>query len=323
MKVYISYANANHKFADLIGKTLMADGHNVFNPAEIMPSSNIYETLAEQITKADVIIILFSKEYQLSEWAEKEASYAMFSYEREKDHKQLIIPIVLGDIENCSFQYRRFNCIIIPYDDNNHNTLNGIAIEKAIEQLRFRLGAHAATVKEEKEKQTETAKKVEKGLSIYLKGTMTRLKSKESSNKWFAYILYLLSITPLGAAIYIATHASFVANGLVDAPVSLAIQAVTTLLTVILFISTSKLLFTLAKSFMVEAIRCSDRIHAISFGKFFLDAYGNDATREEVLKAFSAWNIDDGKTSFRNQSGDDYDPKLEKFITVLTSKAEK
>lgn len=92
---------------------------------------------------------------------------------------------------------------------------------------------------------------------------------------------------------------------------------VTCLFIIIILISLSKLLFTLAKSFMVEAIRCSDRIHAISFGKFFLDAYGAEASREEVLKAFSSWNIDNGSTSFRNQSGEDYDPKIADIINIL------
>ena len=92
---------------------------------------------------------------------------------------------------------------------------------------------------------------------------------------------------------------------------------VTCLFIIIILISLSKLLFTLAKSFMVEAIRCSDRIHAISFGKFFLDAYGAEASREEVLKAFSSWNIDNGSTSFRNQSGEDYDPKIAEVLSIL------
>ena len=93
--------------------------------------------------------------------------------------------------------------------------------------------------------------------------------------------------------------------------------SVACLFVVVILISLSKLLFTLAKSFMVEAIRCSDRIHAISFGKFFLDAYGAEASREEVLKAFSSWNIDNGSTSFRNQSGEDYDPKILEKISAL------
>ena len=98
---------------------------------------------------------------------------------------------------------------------------------------------------------------------------------------------------------------------------ALIVYGVICLFIVIMLISLSKLLFTLAKSFMVEAIRCSDRIHAISFGKFFLDAYGAEATREEVLEAFSSWNIDNGNTSFRNQSSEDYDPKIAEIINIL------
>ena len=74
---------------------------------------------------------------------------------------------------------------------------------------------------------------------------------------------------------------------------------------------------------MVEAIRSSDRRYAISFGKFFLDAYGSGATREELLKAFSSWNIDNGSTSYRNQSGDDYDPKLTNIAQLIKSKVGK
>lgn len=49
----------------------------------------------------------------------------------------------------------------------------------------------------------------------------------------------------------------------------------------------------------------------------FLDAYGAEATREEVLEAFSSWNIDNGNTSFRNQSSEDYDPKIAEIINIL------
>lgn len=94
-------------------------------------------------------------------------------------------------------------------------------------------------------------------------------------------------------------------------------HGLSSLFMVIILISLSKLMFTLAKSFMVESIRCSDRFHAISFGKFFLDAYGTEASREEVIKAFSSWNIDNNSTTFRTQTGEDYDPKIAEIIKIL------
>ena len=102
-----------------------------------------------------------------------------------------------------------------------------------------------------------------------------------------------------------------------DNMTTLLVYGVSSLFMVVILISLSKLMFTLAKSFMVESIRCSDRIHAISFGKFFLDAYGTEASREEVIKAFSSWNIDNGNTTFRTQSSEDYDPKIAEIIKIL------
>ena len=76
-------------------------------------------------------------------------------------------------------------------------------------------------------------------------------------------------------------------------------------------------MFTLAKSFMVEAIRCTDRIHAISFGLFYISAFDEKVTRDEVMKIFSNWNIDNGATSFRSQTSEDYDPKLHELLGLL------
>lgn len=143
------------------------------------------------------------------------------------------------------------------------------------------------------------------------------MKESEKRNKRFAFWLYLVSIISLIATIVIAV--AFVVNRdwqTLNVEYMIA-YGVVCLFVIIILISLSKLLFTLAKSFMVEAIRCSDRIHAISFGKFFLDAYGAEASREEVLKAFSSWNIDNGSTSFRNQSGEDYDPNILEIISAF------
>jgi hypothetical protein len=96
----------------------------------------------------------------------------------------------------------------------------------------------------------------------------------------------------------------------------LIVYGVIALFIAIILVSISKLLFTLAKSFMVEAIRCDDRIHAISFGKFMIEAYGDEITIDQILQAFSAWNYDNGGSSFRTQSSDDYDPKLSELINL-------
>ena len=189
--------------------------------------------------------------------------------------------------------------------------------EDAIEKIRLIRAAHDEKIKQSEEEQRKSEEKVKTGLSNYIEDVFINLKKSEKRNQKFAFWLYFVSIISLIATIVIAVI--FVVNrDLQTANVEYMIAyGVACLFIIIILISLSKLLFTLAKSFMVEAIRCSDRIHAISFGKFFLDAYGAEASREEVLQAFSSWNIDNGSTSFRNQSGEDYDPKIAEIVSIL------
>lgn len=42
---------------------------------------------------------------------------------------------------------------------------------------------------------------------------------------------------------------------------------------------------------MSESLKNSDRRHAISFGNFYLRAYGEKATWHEIKEAFQHWNI--------------------------------
>ena len=83
------------------------------------------------------------------------------------------------------------------------------------------------------------------------------------------------------------------------------------------------LAFSLAESVGMEAIRNSDRIHAISFGEFYLNAYGKVATRDEVREVFGKWNIDNG-SSFISQSPKDYDPQiLENLVLAVEALKDK
>ena len=74
----------------------------------------------------------------------------------------------------------------------------------------------------------------------------------------------------------------------------------------------------LGKSFMVEAIRNGDRIHAISFGKFYIKAYGRVASRQEIREVLSNWNIDSG-SSFHTQDSKEIDPNVYGAVELLKS----
>lgn len=325
MNIFISYSHIDNEFALKLSSALESDGYDVFIDNKIPIGNNIYKDIGKGIAKADAVIVVISKNSNRSHFVANE-TISMLSF-LDKGRMPLVIPVVLGTDTQLPADLNRFNYIVIPYENGNLSIeysmydpkvkLDKSLEEDAIEKIRLILAAHDEKIKQNEEEQRKSEEKVKTGLSNYIKDVFANLKESEKRNKRFAFWLYLVSIISLIATIVIAV--AFVVNRdwqTLNVEYMIA-YGVVCLFVIIILISLSKLLFTLAKSFMVEAIRCSDRIHAISFGKFFLDAYGAEASREEVLKAFSSWNIDNGSTSFRNQSGEDYDPNILEIISAF------
>lgn len=328
MNIFISYSHIDIEFALKLSSALEEDSYDVFIDNKIPIGNNIYKDIGKGIAKADAVIVVISKASNRSHFVGYE-TISMLSF-LDTGGMPLVIPVVLGTDTQLPANLNRFNYIVIPYENEKDNS-NNLLIERsvhgpkvkldkslekdAIEKIRLILAAHDEKIKQNEQEKRKSEEKVKTGLSKYIEDVFVNLKESEKRNKKFAFWLYLVSILSLIATIIIATVFATNKNWQTANIEYMVSYSVACLFVVVILISLSKLLFTLAKSFMVEAIRCSDRIHAISFGKFFLDAYGAEASQEEVLKAFSSWNIDNGSTSFRNQSGEDYDPKiLEKLV---------
>ena len=68
---------------------------------------------------------------------------------------------------------------------------------------------------------------------------------------------------------------------------------------------------------MNEAFKNSDRMHAISFGEFYLNAFSERTNWEELKEVFQHWNMDKN-SSFASQSAKDFDPQFfEKVIETF------
>ncbi len=62
--------------------------------------------------------------------------------------------------------------------------------------------------------------------------------------------------------------------------------------------------FTISNAYMHEAIKRSDRAHAINFGKLYLEVYGTAVERRELIDIFENWNINsDSAFAKANPSG--------------------
>lgn len=327
MHIFISYSHLDSDFAFKLSSLIKEDGYSVFIDQEILPGNNVYKEIGKEIAKADAIIVIISENSNKSFYVANEMQ-AILSHYKSRE-APLILPVVLGTSTELPVDLNGFIYVRVPYmsEINNRSlqgydskvynkTLNFPNEKEAIEKIRFILSVHAGQIKQEIQEKKESEIKVKEGLSKYIKDVFVTLKQSEKRNRAFALWLYLISVLSMISVIAVLVFA--VNKQLQGSTIEhLIFVSVVSLLICIMLISLSKLFFTLAKAFMVEAIRCSDRIHAISFGRFFLDAYGAEASREEVLQAFNSWNIDNGGSSFRNQSGEDYDPKIIEIIKSL------
>jgi len=105
---------------------------------------------------------------------------------------------------------------------------------------------------------------------------------------------------------------------------SLILAALKALLVIGLLGACAKYAFSLGKSYASEALKCSDRIHAIRFGEFYLRAFGEKTQWSELKEVFQHWNID-RSSSFSTLDASSFDPKfiesMIEFAKLFSSKS--
>lgn len=92
------------------------------------------------------------------------------------------------------------------------------------------------------------------------------------------------------------------------------------LIVVGLFGLLSRYAFIYSSSFMHESLKSGERLHAIKFGEFYLDAYGADANWDQLREAFENWNIS-GRSAFSQGSGDTQASVSTNQIYTIVNKA--
>ncbi|MBF8224331.1 hypothetical protein [Halomonas sp. 328] len=74
------------------------------------------------------------------------------------------------------------------------------------------------------------------------------------------------------------------------------------LIVVTLFAALARYAFVFSNSYMNESLKCSERRHAINFGKFYLEAFGANSNWSQIKEAFQHWNI--GNRSIFSEKND-------------------
>jgi hypothetical protein len=149
-------------------------------------------------------------------------------------------------------------------------------------------------------------------------------KHRIAANNWYKGASVLFIIGLVAGLIGYFTNTSVKA----DTPTPIlvfgfSLQFLRTLFILGLLVAAIKYCIDMGKANVGEAIRLAHRQHAIRFGQFFLNVYGDDATWEQIKEAFAHWNLDTTST-FSGLNSNDYDPRfIEAVVTVAKSIGEK
>ena len=197
--------------------------------------------------------------------------------------------------------------------------IDAVELTNALEEIQGSLLAKQEIAQKEieaaREIASEKVEEVKRNLVEFIDEVFPRLEKNEKRDRRIALILYTLAVLFLAAAVLFSVIKvrAMSSNPAVLQSVE---QIVSNILTLAIVVALSRLSFTLGKAFITNSLRSGDRIHAISFGKFFIQAYGDEASRDEIRAVFSEWNIDTG-TSFHTQATSDYDPNILSALEII------
>lgn len=83
----------------------------------------------------------------------------------------------------------------------------------------------------------------------------------------------------------------------------------------------AKYAFVFGQSYIHEALKTKERIHAINFGNFYLESFGANADWIQVKEAFANWNIQSSSAFFGNDPEKLESKMIEKFMCSIESLA--
>lgn len=174
-------------------------------------------------------------------------------------------------------------------------------LSTVIADKEYKLKQAQIELEQEKERYNEESRKrIEDTSKTYVTEALETLEKKE---KKFHFLSNLWSWGgALSLAICIAYFAWITHNTISTLPPELSWEFIIFaclkgLVAVGLISGLARYAFIFSNAYMHESLKNADRIHAINFGKFYLQSYGAAADWSQVKEAFANWNIT-GSTAF-------------------------
>jgi hypothetical protein len=297
-KLFFSYSHKDKLLIDQVRYLLLERENLIFSDHELKIGDDFSAAIFEQIKQADYFVIFLSPDYLSSVAATSELNrimgYAQTSFSK------VILPVLIRDaqVPTDISKMLYLNCV-----GDTAETI-AIKIEQSITRVEGRKEA-------EKERAAERIEKINTSISDHIEPILKDLKEREDklrriSSNWnfLGYISIVIGI--IASVVLVVIDTQFHLDIDIQRVVYLAIKGAILL---ILLLTSSKYAFTLSKSYMNESLKNADRIHAISFGKFYIKVFEGSINANDFKEIFQNWNLST-TSSFSALSTDSYDPKI-------------
>jgi len=304
-RIYISYSGPDVELATGVTRGLIERGHDVFIAAEnLLPGQDWEDSLSKALQASEVFVALLTANSVKSPSVLGELGAARAFQRTSK--RMLVIPVLFDDID-IPLQIRSIQVI----------RAKSQSYAKVIEEIDRAITTYVGTRAAEEEREVEVKKRIESNASAYIDEAIRSLVGNEARNRrngnlWY-YLGYATLVSGVGFGIYSVTQ---YANSNDQQWIHFAYLSIKSIIIIGLLIACSKYAFTLGKSYMSEALKNADRIHAISFGKFYLRAFSEKADWSELKEVFQHWNIDKN-SAFSALDTNQFDPKFAEAVIEL------
>ncbi len=283
--------------------------YNTFSVYDLNAGEHIYEVLESQINKSDIFIFLLAADFLVDDNLFPLAN-KIIKYVKASNKPKLILPIIIRPT-HIPDEFREFNVL----DLSNVSDFDKM-VKITLDALGSFEGKKIAIV----EKQELEKQKLRKSAAQYIDETITNLSAREKGLKKAANIWYVIGYVSILLGVIVGIYlAVFNEEKDISSWQPVIFLSIKGAIIIILLLSSSKYSFNLAKSYMNESLKNSYKIHAISYGKFYLQVFEDDYNTNDIKEVFQHWNMDQ-ESSFHNQDSNSFDPKLIESISSILNK---
>lgn len=305
-KIYISYSKSDSGFATALADELRQHGHEITIDLSLLtPGTEWREVLTAALKSSDALVTLITEASLNSQFVISEIGAARAF--AESSGQMLVIPVIAEAIRVPEF-ISDIQSIHAPDRD----------IKRISDEIDRAIAALIGTQVAREQQQVAQKEQLERDAAPYVDEAVSSLTKNERRDRAIAYAWFIV-----GAAVLIVGvgYALWSLAGVINDPVPaawvrFAWAALKTLVVIGLLLAVSKYCFLLGRSHMSESLKSADRIHAISYGRFYLRAWGGREAPPQIKDVFQHWNIS-SPSAFATLELEKFDPKhLEQIITI-------